>query len=196
MKKILTTLVALMAAGTMAIAGGSVAPIIEAEPCPEFQPQAYVGLAGVWGEASYDIAGLEVYNNDNIGFQGQLGYDIFGQNGWVLGVEARAGYVDVDLFDATYIAAYVKPQYNFEKFGIYGLIGYGQTTFSATADINENWSVTVEDTTDDFTYGAGVKYAFNENFDVFLDYVVLPDYEVGVDKIDSDVVALGVNYKF
>jgi opacity protein-like surface antigen len=192
MKKIL---IAALAAGTMAFAGGSIAPIIEAEPCPEFTPQVYVGGAINWGEFSYNVYDVEVFNDDNFGIQGQIGYDVFGQGNWVLGVEARAGYIDVDTFDASYIAAYVKPQYNFDKFGVYGLVGYGQTTYSASADLNDNWSIKVEDTTDDFTWGAGIKYMFTDTIDIDLSYVVLPDYEIGVDDVDSDIIALGVNYK-
>jgi opacity protein-like surface antigen len=200
MKKILMSLAAI---STITFAGGNisaVAPIVEAEPCPEFTPQAYIGIAGTYSEFSYTfLPTAETIDDveDTIGFQGQIGYDIFGQNGWVLGVEARAGYAEVDAFDATYLAAYLKPQYNFDKFGIYGLLGYGQTTFSASADIAPYTTLTIEDTTDDFTWGAGLKYSFNETFDVFVDYVALPDWELGnTDEIDSDIVSLGVNYKF
>ena len=199
MKKIVASIAL---ASTMLMAGGSIAPIVEAEPCPEFTPSGYIGVSGTYSEFTYkyfpSIQPVEVtYDDDTIGFQGQIGYDIFGQDNWVFGVEARAGYATVDAFDATYIAAYVKPQYNFDGgFGIYGLLGYGQTTFTVSDYLPSGVKLSATDDTDDFTYGAGIRYFVNEKLEVFGDYVVLPDYEVGYDKVDSDIVSIGLNYHF
>ena len=189
-------------ASAILFAGGQVAPIIEEDPCPEFVQGGYIGVSGTYSEFTYkyfpSIQPVEVtYEDENIGFQGQIGYDIFGQDGWVFGVEARAGYASVDAFDVTYIAAYTKPQYNFEGgFGIYGLIGYGQSTFTVSDYLPSGVKLSVTDDTDDFTWGAGIKYVINDKLEVFGDYVVLPDYEVGYDKVDSDIVSIGVNYRW
>jgi len=178
------------------IAGGS---IVQYEPqasipCDEFNPYGYIGLSGIYGEFDETFYDEEL-SEDNIGFQVQAGYMIFGQNGWSLGVEGRYGYVSLDYLDVSYLTGYAKVEKDIDKFGIYGLLGYGTTDFSASYDIGY-LNLTIDDSTSDFTWGAGIKYGFNESFDVFIDYVVLPDYEVGTDNIDSDIISVGVNYKF
>jgi opacity protein-like surface antigen len=183
---------------TALVAGGDIANIYQEPkaplPCEQFQPYGYVGAAGVYAEFTEDFNGEE-WTEDNIGGQLQGGVMLFGQNGWSFGAEGRVGSIELDYLDVTYYNIYAKVEKDVDKFGIYGLLGYGTTDFSATFDYGY-LNVTIDDSVSDFTWGAGVKYAFNEQFDVFVDYVVLADYEVGTDTIDSDVVTLGVNYKF
>ena len=184
------------------VAGGTIsaqtAPIYEPEatlPCDDFVSYGFVGIAGVWGEYTETFFDDEVIE-DNIGGQVQLGYMLFGQDGWEFGVEGRYGYISLDYLDASYLNAYARVEKDFDKFGVYGLLGYGQVDYSASFPLGFV-DVTIDDTASDFTWGAGVKYGFNQDWDVFIDYTRMPDFELGTaDSIDSDVVALGVNYKW
>jgi len=178
------------------VAGGEIATIHEKPDYPiyeEFTPNAYVGLSGVWGEFSYlDTDYNDGVTDDNIGAQVQVGYNIFGYNGWTFGVEGRYGYLEVDNFVAvSYLNGYGKVEYTLDQIGAYGLLGYGNTNVTLTRSYYD-----VSADTSDFTWGAGVKYYFDTKFEITLDYVVLADWEVGVDTIDSDVVSLGFNYNF
>jgi opacity protein-like surface antigen len=189
-------LMALLAAATIGLtAGGTIANIYEEQiPCDSFVPYGYVGVGGVYAEYTENFLDSEV-TEDNIGGQVQLGYMLFGEDGWKAGVEGRVGYVSLDYLDATYLNAYARVEKELGKFGVYGLLGYGTVDYSATFPLGFV-DVEISDTASDFTYGAGVNYSLNEDFNVFIDYTVQPDFETGVDSIDSDVVALGVNYKW
>jgi opacity protein-like surface antigen len=181
---------------TSLYAGGSI-QVYETSaqiPCDSFAPYGYVGISGTYGEFDEVVANEEL-TEDNIGGQLQGGYMIFGQDGWEFGVEGRYGFLTLDYLDVSYLTGYAKVEKDIGKFGLYGLMGYGTTDFSATYDYGLV-RVTIDDSVSDFTWGAGIKYAFNNQFDVFIDYSVLPDYEIGTDTIDSDIVSVGVNYKF
>ena len=204
MKKIITSLAVasavLMAGGPIKpIEGPSITPI--EETCTAFVPSGYVGISAIWGEfglASVQPVGQGGINidEDNIGIGLQAGYDIFGQDNWILGVEARYGFVSLDTYDASYIAAYLKPQYKIDDLGVYGLIGYGRTDYSVSGDFYGG-TLTYDTSADDFTYGAGITYDVADNVEVFVDYIMLPDFQAGnADTVDSDVVTLGVNYRF
>jgi len=151
-------------------------------PCDKFQPYGYIGGGAIYAEFNKE--------SDNLGFQGQAGYMLFGEDNFSFGVEGRIGYASVDILDATYYSGFAKVEYDKDKFGVYGLLGYGTADYSIKYDY-----LSISDSTSDFTWGAGLKYDL-KNFSIFIDYTVLPDYEVGTDTIDSDIVTLGVNYKF
>jgi len=193
MKKILS---AVLLSATL-YAGGTITNIHEPEPLAPigFEPYAYAGVSGVYGEFDAISGGYDDFKDDNIGGQLNVGYMLFGQYEWSFGVEGRYGYISGDLLDVSWLTGYGKVQYEVNKFGIYGLLGYGITDFSTTFDYSD-FRVNIDDSTSDFTWGAGVAYDYTKKLSVFIDYTVLPDYEVGTDGVDSDIVSVGVNYKF
>lgn len=77
----------------------------------------------------------------------------------------------------TNAALYLKPQYKFEDFSVYGLLGYGLTRVSfmdKTTSLNG------------FQYGGGASYDINDQVSVFADYTQL----VSQSKKISDATTL------
>ena len=215
MKKINLSIVALMAASSMAMAGGDmtpvevevVAPVVMADT---FTPGFYIG-AGYSAQASdvmdysYDVQ-VDIDSNNMLFV---AGYDI---NRYVA-IEGRYSFSvgDVDLnedsgysesssdYETSNIALYVKPQYMMDNgFGVYALLGYGKTTF-------ENLTETGDDT--GFAWGLGAKYTYNDSWGVFVDYTDLVS-DGSLDGIEAyagvaadldvqtDSWNFGVTYKF
>ena len=196
MTKFVTAAVAAM---TVAFAGGDVTPIevVEVTPANNF----YVGGAltatqtYVNGESNWfsDTDSAET----GYGFGAQAGYTFYRCGAFEAALEGRIqktfwdygikGWEDNSEELTTY-SALIKPQYNFDEFGVYGLVGYGASKFEiGDFKVRENGLV----------YGAGAQYAINDSWAVFGDYTVNPAFEVeGFKDIENDVVAIGVNYKF
>jgi len=93
-----------------------------------------------------------------------------------------------------------------EAFKVYGLAGYTKTKTEITTslshtDLSGNTSVTYpyqySENIDGFSYGMGLDYQINNQFSVFVDYQVLPDFDIYQDSSGSwDSLNLGVNYSF
>jgi opacity protein-like surface antigen len=93
-----------------------------------------------------------------------------------------------------------------EAFNVYALAGYtktktGITTSLSHTDLSGNTSVTYpyqySKNTDGFSYGVGLDYQINNQFSVFVDYQVLPNFDIYQDSSGSwDSLNLGVNYLF
>lgn len=133
------------------------------------------------------------YNQENVGIQGNIGYIVFGEGAWDLAVEGRVGYVSLEDADYMWYGAYLKPEYDFGKVKLYGLLGYGTSDLS-TDFIGSTSTVSVNSSIDEFTYGAGVEYKYASNVGVFIDYNVLPEFRN--DDVNNDVITLGINYYF
>jgi len=189
---------ALVAATTMAMAGGNIAPVeVEVE-------QALTGfyVGGAYSATANDITlggvngfdlGTDATHN---GFTGIAGYNI---NEYVA-VEGRYTWMATETYalasdlDGNTWGVYVKPQYGFGDAKIYGLLGYGQTTVSGSA-------LDVLDNEGSFQYGVGAAYSVTRNVEVFGDWIRAYDDSTAVNElanasVESDVFTFGVNYKF
>jgi opacity protein-like surface antigen len=206
MKKFNLSLVAILAMGTFAMAGGDIAPV---EPMVE-TPMAYKSSAGFYAGLAYGAldgkwdpdtsysrdsdtfdelmiqAGYKF--NEYIAIEGRYWFGV-GDNTWASGT-AYEQDVSVDAW-----GIYAKPMYPVsEAFNVYALLGYGAV--SLDYDIGD----TDFDDNDGFTWGAGVEYSVNDNVAVFVDYVSLFDDDKNVlganGDLTVDTVNVGVTYKF
>jgi hypothetical protein len=191
MKKILVTAVAALTLGTSAFAGGDIAPVeATVTPCTAAKTGLYLG-GGVTALFT-DTIGLDNYDGeDGYGIQLNIGYDVYTVDAFNVAVEARLGKTFWSMADDTdvYTAGlFVKPEYKFGDFGVYGLAGYGVTK----TEVNH-----VTDDASDFVWGGGADYAINSDWEVFIDYVVYPETSNLVVKDGkNDILTLGVNYNF
>ncbi len=190
---------AVLAATVTIMAGASIAPIEPKpipEPCVEFVPSTYIGISGNFGAVDLSNINTLVLSEDNVGLQGQIGYNWFGTEYARLAVEARLGGISFDSLDVTYLTGYLKPEILVNKaLGIYGLVGYGVTDISVSRPISGG-TLTYDVDVDDFTYGAGIRYTYSTEIDIVADYVVLPNFQEGNTNIDADLLTIGINYNF
>lgn len=212
MKKFTLSMAAVMTMSTFAIAGGDIAPvepIVETPMVEESTGAFYVGLGyslvelnNMWDDGFlYD----ENYEQDALTFIAGYNFNEY------IGVEGRymmaqgdadyhdriAGSEDDWSFDNNFknIAVYLKPMLPINEFTLYGLVGYGETTY--------NYEGYSDITASGLQYGAGVSYEFYENLSVFVDYTVLAEdddiQDVDGDDIwdvDGDAWTFGLTYKF
>ncbi len=94
----------------------------------------------------------------------------------------------------------------FKTLSVYALAGYTTTKLATSgfyqqydSDGNKmgNGSYGDSETNNGFSYGIGLNYQFNEKLSLFVDYQVLPDYDIYPRFTKSwESVAIGVNYSF
>jgi opacity protein-like surface antigen len=195
--------VVLLLSSTFAFAGGDMDPVQPYVKTPTVAVEEASQLTGFYAGLAYSCMQLTEDDPDEehmgSGVSVAVGYNF---NPY-LGVEARYTTTLGDLAyktwdvdedrdaDMSNIGIYLKPQFNMGTVGVYGLIGYGQTTF----DNGTEYSV------DGVQYGAGLSVDATENVQLFVDYRRLYD-DVDFDglSVDTDVAAnswsLGANYKF
>ncbi len=196
MKHILLAAIAALTFGTIANAGGDIAPIEEPVVVTmEVTNDFYVGGAltavQTYVDSSWFDDTIDAKTGYGLGIQGGYvfyrGYDI------TVAAEARLGstlwaygWYDADLL--TY-SALLKPQYNFGDFGIYGLAGYG------VSDFNSDFG---GDKSDGFVWGGGAAYAIDSTWSVFVDYTVNPEFRgfLPNEDVKNDTIGLGFNYSF
>lgn len=104
-----------------------------------------------------------------------------------LNVDEGTAEVDKD-WDISNIAVYLKPKYSIEKFTLYGLLGYGQTSLNSHSENSFQW-------------GLGANFTATDKVDVVVDYTRLyDDKELNDLDIQNDIsvdsVNLGVVYNF
>jgi len=195
MKKVTLSLIATLAMSTFAVAGGDIAPVEPAITVPEVAESTgsfYVGLGYSYMNMnidSYDsgqTSALIVPEEDHDGDAVLLlaGYN-FNQ---YFGVEARyAGLTDC----LENYGIYAKPMYPVGDVTVYGLLGYGETTYDNGTSSSESG----------FQWGLGANYAVTEQIGVFVDYTSLYNdsgfdgHLTGVDFM-VDSVNVGMTYKF
>ncbi len=192
-------LVALAAVGTMAMAGGNIAPVVEVEVEPALTG-FYLGggYSATYNDFEFaNINGFDLGTDaTHNGFTAIAGYNI---NEYVA-VEGRYTWMATETYalatelDGNSWGVYVKPQYGFGDAKIYGLLGYGQTTVTGSA-------LDVLDNEGSFQYGVGAAYSVTRNVEVFGDWVRAYDDNTAVDELvdataTADVFTFGVNYKF
>ena len=218
MKKLSLSLVAMVAASNMLIAGGDIVPV----PVPvvvEESNNFYLGL-GVAAVSTRDFARSADFFDEENG-QDRLGnltfiagYD-FNEYSEYIAAEARYTFsiADEDQVEMSGWSIFLKPQYTFEddngekgNFKIYGLLGFGGVTLDGVSSeySNGNPWVDVDDT--GFQWGLGASYSFKEYTDdadisIFIDYTMLADEMEGVywnyaPETNVDALTVGLIYNF
>lgn len=118
--------------------------------------------------------------------RGIVGYDVHPNLAVEGMLEAGTGHDSDNGVSAKLNSSYglfVKPKYDFGNAEVFARVGWARTSVGlSTGDVTSN----------DFAYGAGVKYNVTPRVDVGLDYTRLADKN-GV-KVDG--VTLGVGYRF
>jgi len=115
------------------------------------------------------------------GVMAKIGYD-FSE---YLGVEARAISTNWEYEGGKlkHAGIFVKPMYFVdEDIALYGLVGYAETSMGTKRNFSDTG----------FAYGAGVAYALNEDFGLFVDYEHLL-YDA---PYDFDALSVGASYRF
>lgn len=93
----------------------------------------------------------------------------------------------------------------YESFSLYGIAGYTESRIKITGvgikngyfGNLENFSYSYTTKDSGFSYGVGLTYQLTEEVNVFVDYQVLPDYELGISlSKDWGSTTLGVSYSF
>lgn len=218
MKKIV--LVILMMSSLLLASGKTVAPLVVIEEVKK-EHIFYVGgsvsaLSMRFSDSNRDFFGIT-------GGQDRLGNFVLHGGYWIteyLAVEGRysLGFQDEDVIkmDNSW-SIFLKPTYKFDDgenrvngknyFSIYGLLGYGNVSFSGTNGVLGN----VDNS--DFQWGLGLSYTFRElsnnseypyrdNWSIFVDYTVLGKNMDGIfdnnanRNTDVDAITVGIAYYF
>lgn len=195
-------MVALLLSSSYAFSGGDVASIVEpvADIPVVVEPEVssfYAGLGYSCLQMGLDAPYLDMramtaasvlagYNfNNYIAVEGRYTASIGDITVKTIGSETD------ESMDMANIGLYLKPQYSFDKFGIYALLGYGQVSLDNGTSYSEAG----------IQYGAGINVMATTNISLFADLRRLHD-DVGFDNFDlnrdvmSSSYTLGVNYLF
>ncbi|CAA6828375.1 MAG: Unknown protein [uncultured Sulfurovum sp.] len=197
------SLSALLLSTTIAMAGGDLAEVEPKINIPEIKiPEVstsgfYAGLGYSCMQLMTDTPDEEFMGN---GISVNVGYNV----NPFLAVEARytrslddinykTWNIDEDMEDSSLsnTAIYLKPQFAIGGFGMYGLVGYGQTKLDNGIDtFTENG----------FQYGIGTNFTVMDT-EFFVDYRRLydaDDFDGGAQGQDvaTNSFTLGVNYNF
>jgi opacity protein-like surface antigen len=216
MKKILMSVVAMVAIGSMAQAGGDIAPVAPVPVASSCGEGFYVGAALAMqrtygGDADWFDDGV-LGQDKTVPLTGILGYKF----NCYLAVEGRISKTvyEEDYADVLTYSIFLKPMYPVtEDLDVYALIGYGVVDAEYTdGDVPAPSNLIGQTIVDKggFQWGFGASYAVNESWTVFLDYTRLMHkrsisprplygYDVGVrtwDHISDDAINLGVLYRF
>ena len=215
MKKFNLSLVALLAIGTFAVAGGDIAPVepvVETPVVEESTGAFYVGIG--YGAANYDttltvtettyVPVRAAGDDDYSAVMLQAGYKfnpyIAVEGRYWIGLDEDVGN-NLDLNIDTW-GIYLKPMYPVtEAFDIYGLLGYADSDAELSGGGN---TVSPPYDMDGFSWGIGGAYSFTENLAVFVDYTSLYDddntvtYDLGTVNFDEEITSwnFGVTYTF
>ena len=214
MKKILMSVVAMVAIGSMAQAGGDIAPVAPVPVASSCGEGFYVGAAlaiqrTYAGDSSW--SGYENGQDKTVPLVGILGYKF----NCYLSVEGRISQTvyEEDYADVLTYSIFLKPMYPVtESLNVYALIGYGvvdaeYTDGDTPAPANRIGQTIVD--SGSFQWGLGLDYAINENWSLFLDYTRLMnkksvsprplyyyDSPTRWNHISDDSINVGVLYHF
>jgi opacity protein-like surface antigen len=86
----------------------------------------------------------------------------------------------------------------FKSFNVYGLAGYSNTAFEVKFSADDKnadiLAIDQTETASGFSYGIGLNYQINKQFNIFVDYQVLPEITFFSKGLRS--TSIGVNYCF
>ena len=206
MKKIMMSVVSIVALSSLSVAGGGVAP-------PPLPPEIivddsslYVGLGysymNINDQWSHDNGGDDDLNGNALtvlaGYNFNKYIAVEGRYSVVLGdmtAQFSDGSPDQDIdSELSNIGLYLKPMYPIGELTLYGLLGFGQVTLESPV-------TSTEYSESGFQWGLGASYAVNENIGVFVDYTRLYDDtafdgESLANDFIFDSITVGVTYTF
>ena len=218
MKKIV--LVVLTMSSLLLATGKTVAPLVVIEEVKK-EHIFYVGGSVAALSMRYSDVNRDFF--DITSGQDRLGNFVLHGGYWIteyLAVEGRysLGFQDEDVIQMDNgWSIFLKPTYKFDDgenrvngrnyFSIYGLLGYGNVSFSGTNSISGNVD------NGDFQWGFGLSYTFRElsedsqypyrdNWSIFIDYTVLGSDMEGIfannanRNTDLDAITVGIAYYF
>ena len=173
------TLLGLITAFTMAIAGGNIIPI--EVPQPQLIPVAKT--SPFYAGASYTYLDVSNFDVDTYDFKKDSALTVIGgyEYNKYIGAEGRltTNFSNSESFG---YGIYIKPQYPVtDKVKVYALLGYAGA------------QVKGKNVTDGFGYGAGVSYNVTPRVFLFGDYVALNDTNIKTDVGNANV---GIAYRF
>jgi len=195
--------VTLLLTSSLAIAGGDIEPVEPSIITPDIEEPAptlssfYAGLGYSCLNMMLDTPDWEATAWTAISATAGYNFNPF------LAIEARytaslgdinnkTWDTDIDKsWDMSNLGIYIKPQYSMDRFKVYGLIGYGQTTFDNGTSYAEN----------SIQYGGGLSAMVIDNVDVYVDYRRLYDdndfdgFAPGQDAAVNSFT-VGANYSF
>lgn len=193
MKQLTLSLATIVALGTLAVAGGDIAPVEPVIDTPTVAPVS--ADEGFYIGGAYGYGTMEVDNEDDNfnAFMVQTGYKM---NPYV-SFEGRYWFTSGDGwngtgqdFSADTWGIYVKPSYPItDAFDLYALLGYA----SADPEIN---SQKPDYDTDGFSWGVGASYDITPHVGLFVDYTNLYDDTNNGESLKVDTWNFGVSYKF
>ncbi len=202
MNTIKISVVALLLASTLAIAGGKHGTAPESDVVPIVVEPA---LTGFYAGLGYSCLQMDIDEPVDIDIRSMTALSITAGYNFneYFAIEGRytasLGDLDVETGNATSdeswdmsnIGLYLKPQYSIDTFTLYGLLGYGQVTLDN--DFSRSAS--------SFQYGLGINMMTTDNIDVYIDYRRLYNDEDFDGLSINDVVTansytVGVNYHF
>jgi len=127
----------------------------------------------------------EHHQDRQAGITGRIGYDFMNY----LGAELRGTYgISEDDYSEKFqqVGVYLKPNYDFNNFNLYGLLGYAQANMNDWSDLGE--------TETGFSYGAGLGYQLpNSKISVFSDVL---NYLTEDDSMSQWGMTVGASYQF
>jgi len=100
----------------------------------------------------------------------------------------------------TQAALLIKASYPiFKSFNVYGLVGHSNTKSEIKISASDHPysgfpSSNLTETGSGFTYGLGLNYQITEQFNMFVDYQVLPEFDYFSRSFKS--ASIGMNYSF
>lgn len=202
-KKLFVVLVATMA---MAVAGETIPPV--SEPVKISQTKNfYIGVSAVGNQEFKEGDRSWTDDSSYLGYDYGVSNGVGVQAGWVFGQDANYGakvafegrYASINgnAVESTY-SLFLKPSYDVAFVTVYGLAGH------TTLDMSDGEKVS------GFAYGAGLSTEITDSLEIFVDYVVNPDYTVHYAypreedepyvseywKVKNDAITIGINFKF
>lgn len=205
MKKFTLSVIASLAMGSFAVAGGDIVPVVEPvveAVTPAAKTGFYVGGAisaiqndfrAFWRDSDGSENTWAIGNTDHVGGMLQVGYKF----NKYLSVETRywisrdedwsdeenwgnsEDYTFTTGFDA--MGLYLKPIYPLtDAFDVYALVGIANINYDLTYYEYGSPYAHREFGETAFSYGVGVSYAYNDSLAFFVDYVKLYDDEIMV----------------
>ena len=179
-KKLVAGFAMVVMVGASAFAGGNVeAPVAQVVVVEDTKP-FYVGVSTIVGVAG-DRTSIDWFGFTSVGVQ--AGYEFYNAGNFEASVEGRYSTDTANWFDTYNYGLYLKPGYDMGGVTAYGLVGY-QDGADTGGFVYDN----VIAFQGELAYGGGL------TTDIFgLD--VFADYLYG-DKTQSEVVTVGVNYRF
>lgn len=216
LRSILLGSVAVVAFSSAASAADVAAPVnrLEIAPVQSWEGQ-YIGIHGGYTSGSNDInmAGVTRDVSPKSGFGGfQLGYNYHLSPRWVIGYEVDASFGDLN--DTALIGANITPL-KINAFGTArGRVGYATGPWLLYATAGAAWAHTKLDNVGGvadferphvgYAAGAGIEYAFAQNWSAKLEYIyaalgetktLINGATVNTD-LTMNTVRLGLNYRF